>query len=233
MPSFRILDGLRWGGRDGTDRPTRPPPLQRDVGQQVMAGDDPQQLQHLPEIGFVAPALPLQSQQKVSPAPDHAPLVIVDNIHKEEGEDPDVPVGQVGSYDIEHAVQAVEAVLPVGLLLRPGLLAAPLQGGHLGRAAGPCGGHLASCTNPKSGLLEKETKNYSELVKGEESSKIRHFLDRHQILDGHPYSSRSGYLEDLPPPLTSSSCPVSALLRFPSLTLIPDYPRLPPPPLRP
>jgi len=110
---------------------TGPSPLEGDVGQQVVARDDPQQLQHLPEVGLVAAALPLQRQQEVPAAADHPPLVVVDHVHEEEGEHSHVAVGQVGAHDVEHAVQAVQPVLPVAPLLRPGLCSAPFEGGHL------------------------------------------------------------------------------------------------------
>ena len=71
---------------------TSPSPLEGDVRQQVVARDDPQQLQHLPEVGLITAALPLQRQQEVPATADHAPLIVIYDVHEEEGEDaPGVP----------------------------------------------------------------------------------------------------------------------------------------------
>lgn len=118
------------------------PLAEGDVGQQVVAGDDAQELQDVAEVGLVAAALPLQRQQEVPPAADAPALVLIDHIHEEEGQNADVSVGQVGADNGEHLVKRVQAVGAVRRLLRPRLTAAAAAGhGPLGpppsRAARP------------------------------------------------------------------------------------------------
>lgn len=66
--------------------------LECNVWQQVMASDDSQQLQHMSEVGLITATLALKGQQEVSAAPDAATLVLIDYIHKQERQYPDVPV---------------------------------------------------------------------------------------------------------------------------------------------
>lgn len=82
----------------------------------------------MPEVGLVAAALPLQGQQEVPPAPDAAALVLVDDVDEQERQHPDVPLRQLGPDDVEHAVQGVQAVGVVHLLLGPRFEAAVSPG---------------------------------------------------------------------------------------------------------
>lgn len=84
-----------------------------------MSGDDAQQLQNMPEVCFIAAPLSLQRQQEVSPIPYSATLILIDDVHKQEGEDAHITVCEVSADDVEHAVQRVQTVCVVHRLLWP------------------------------------------------------------------------------------------------------------------
>lgn len=96
------------------------------------------------EVRLVAPALTLQREQEIPSAPDAAALVLVDDVDEQEGQHPDVPVRQLGSNDVEHAMEGVKAVGVVRRLLGPGL-EAPVFSGRATVRVGAGGGVSVGC----------------------------------------------------------------------------------------
>lgn len=72
-----------------------------------MSGDDAQQLHKVPEVRLITASLSLQRQQEVSPVPYPAALVLVNDVHKKEGQDAHVAACEVSPDDVEHAVERV------------------------------------------------------------------------------------------------------------------------------
>ncbi len=94
---------------------------QRDVRQQVMASDDAEQLKNMPEVCLVTSPLTLQREQEIPPAPYPSSLVLVNNVHKKEGQHTYITVRQLRAHNIKHAVKRVKPICVIHSLLRPRL----------------------------------------------------------------------------------------------------------------
>lgn len=94
---------------------------QRDVRQQVMASDDAEQLKNMPEVCLITSPLTLQREQEIPAASYPSSLVLVNNVHKKEGQHTHITVRQLCAHNIKHAVKGVKPIRVVHSLLRPRL----------------------------------------------------------------------------------------------------------------
>lgn len=116
--------------------------LKCDVRQEVMTSDNPQKLEHVLKVGLVTATLALQCQQEISSAPDAATLVLVNHIHEQKRQYSNVPMSELGSDDIKHAVQRVQPMRLVHRFLGP-RLKTPRSFGYAG--VDQTGRDAASC----------------------------------------------------------------------------------------
>lgn len=75
------------------------------------------------EVCLVTAALAFKGQQEILPAADATTLIFINDINKQEGENPNVSMCQVSANDFKHLVERVQSMGVVCRFLWPRLKA--------------------------------------------------------------------------------------------------------------